>query len=328
MKKILLGILSVLVIGVIAFSAYVQSAFKKRVFDAPYPEIKASTDSSVIERGRYLAYGPAHCATCHVPMDKTREVENGLQIPLSGGWELELPLGTFRAPNITPDMETGIGKLSDGEIARTLRHSVGNDGRYIFEFMPFQNLSDEDLTAIISFLRSQPPVRNEVPRSEYSFMGKAIFSLMDVQPSGPTGTPPKTVAREISAEYGKYLVYSVANCYGCHTERNLQTGEFVGKPMAGGMLFTPDQWTEGYAYVSPNLTPAANTGIMASWSEDAFVSRFKGGRIHRGSPMPWGAFSRMEELDMRAIYRYLRSIEPVEKKIEKIVFAPGEDLPK
>lgn len=328
MKKILLGILAVLVIGVIAFSAYVQMAFSKRIFDAPYPDVKASTDSGLIERGRYLAYGPAHCATCHVPMDKTREVENGLQIPLSGGWELEIPLGTFRAPNITPDMETGIGKLSDGEIARTLRHSVGNDGRYIFEFMPFQNMSDEDLTAIISFLRSQPPVRNVVPRSEYSFLGKAIFTLANVQPVGPTGTPPKTMPREISAEYGKYLVYSVANCFGCHTERDLQSGEFTGKPMAGGMLFTPDAWTEGYAYVSPNLTPDTQTGIMSSWSEDAFVSRFKAGRIHKGSPMPWGAFSRMDEGDMRAIYRYLQSLEPVENKVEKIVFAPGEKLPK
>jgi len=328
MKKILLGILAVLVVGVIAFSAYVQSMFNKRIFDAPYPDVRAGTDSAIIERGRYLAYSPAHCATCHVPMGKIRDVEDGLQIPLSGGWEIKLPLGTFRAPNLTPDMETGIGKLNDGEIARTLRHSVGNDGRYIFEFMPFQNLSDEDLTAIISFLRSQPPVRNEVPRSEYSFLGKTIFTLFDAQPLGPTGTPPQKIAREASAEYGKYLVYSVANCFGCHTERNLKTGEFTGKPMAGGFLFTPDSFSEGYAYMSPNLTPDPKTGIISSWSEDAFVSRFKGGRVHKGSPMPWGAFSRMDEGDMRAIYRYLQSLEPVENKVEKIVFAPGEKLPK
>lgn len=328
MKKILLGVFAVLIVAVLAFVLYIQNAWKNRVFDAPYPDIKASTDSSIIERGRYLAYGPAHCASCHVPMDKAREVENGLEIPLSGGWEIAFPLGTFRAPNITPDMETGIGKLSDGEIARTLRHSVGNDGRFIFEFMPFQNLSDEDLTAIISFLRSQPPVRNEVPRSEYSFLGKALFTLMDVQPTGPTGTPPKTVTREVSAEYGKYIAYSVANCYGCHTERDLQTGAFIGTPLAGGMLFTPDAWTEGYAYVSPNLTPARNTGIMFSWSEDAFVSRFRAGRVHKGSPMPWGAFSRMEENEIRAVYRYLQSIEPAENAVPKIVFAPGEKLPK
>jgi len=328
MKKIFLGILAVLIVAILAFVLYVQNAWKNRVFDAPYPDIKASTDSALIERGRYLAYGPAHCATCHVPMDKVRDVEEGLQIPLSGGWELELPLGTFRAPNITPDMETGIGKLTDGEVARVMRHSIGADGRFIFEFMPFQNMSDEDLIAVISFLRSQPPVRHEVPRSEYSFLGKALFSLMKVQPTGPSGTPPKTVPREVSAEYGKYLAYSVANCYGCHTERDLKTGAFTGKPMAGGLLFEPDPFSEGYAFVTPNLTPARNTGIMYSWSEDAFVSRFKAGRIHRGSHMPWGAFSRMDEDDMRAVYRYLRSIEPVENKIEQIVFAPGEKLPK
>lgn len=75
-------------------------------FDAPLPDIKASKDSAVITRGRYLAFGPAHCATCHVSIDKYRAVENEEQMPLSGGWELDIPPGTFRAPNLTPDMET------------------------------------------------------------------------------------------------------------------------------------------------------------------------------------------------------------------------------
>jgi mono/diheme cytochrome c family protein len=261
-------------------------------------------------------------------MDKIRDVENGLEIPLSGGWELTIPIGTFRAPNLTPDKETGIGNLTDAEIARTLRHSVGSDGRYILEFMPFQDISDTDMTAIISFLRSQPAIKHPVKRSKYNFFGKAIFTLMNVQPLGPKGTPPATIAQEATPAYGKYLVYSVANCYGCHTERNLQTGEFVGKDLAGGMLFEPDVFSEGYAYMSPNLTPDTKTGITALWSEEAFVNRFRTGRVHQGSPMPWGAFSRMDETDIRAIYNYLQSLEPVERRIEQIVFAPGEPLPK
>ena len=152
--KIILRILAIIGLLIAGLVIYVQLTWNKK-HDAPYPDITASKDSSVIARGKYLAFGPAHCGTCHVPMNKLVDVENGEIIPLSGGWELNVPPGTMRAPNITPDMETGIGKLSDGEIARTLRYAVGSNGRCIFPFMPFADMSDGDLTALVSFLRSQ-----------------------------------------------------------------------------------------------------------------------------------------------------------------------------
>jgi hypothetical protein len=63
---------------------------------------------------------------------------------------------------------------------------------------------------------------------------------------------------------------------------------------------------------------------MAGWSEDYFVNRFRQGRVHQGSPMPWGAFSRMHEVELKALYRFFQSLEPVENNVEKIVYAPGE----
>ncbi len=74
--KIVLRILAVLVLLIAGLVVYVQVAWNKK-FEAPYPDIKASTDSAVIARGKYLAYGPAHCGTCHVPMDKIMDVEGG-----------------------------------------------------------------------------------------------------------------------------------------------------------------------------------------------------------------------------------------------------------
>ena len=68
MKKILLGVFAVLIVAVLAFVLYIQNAWKNRVFDAPYPDIKASTDSSIFVWGRYLDYGSAHCSFCLVPM--------------------------------------------------------------------------------------------------------------------------------------------------------------------------------------------------------------------------------------------------------------------
>lgn len=300
--------------------------FHDQKFEAPYPQIKASSDSALIARGKHLAYGPAHCGTCHVPMNKVMDVENGEIYPLSGGWTLSIPPGTFRAPNITPHKETGIGNLNDGEIARIMRHMVGADNRVIMPFMPFAELCDEDLTAIISFLKSQAPVDHAVPKSEFTFLGKAVKAFGLIKPEGAKGNPPKSVTIDTSIEYGKYLANSVANCVGCHTARDLNTGKFIGIPFAGGMQFAPDPFSDGRSFVSPNLTPDSNTGIMSSWSQDVFVTRFKTGKIHKGSPMPWGAFKRMDTTELKAIYKYLQSLPASSNKIEKIVFEAGERI--
>ena len=71
--KILIWALGVVAVLVLALFVYVQLTWSKQ-YEAPLPEIKASTDSAVIARGKYLAFGPSHCATCHVPMDKSLEV--------------------------------------------------------------------------------------------------------------------------------------------------------------------------------------------------------------------------------------------------------------
>ena len=61
--------------------------------------------------------------------------------------------------------------------------------------------------------------------------------------------------------------------------------------------------------------------------EKTFIDRCKAGRIHETSPMPWGAIATMEELDLKALYRYLQTQEPVYNKIKKIVYKLGEALP-
>ncbi len=319
--RILLGVGAILLILI----AFILIAGNKR-FDAPYPDIRASTDPELIARGEYLVFGPAHCATCHVPMDKIRDVDNGLKMPLTGGWHIDIPPVMLYAPNLTPDPETGIGNLTDGEIARSLRYGVRHDGRYIMPVMPFTDMSDEDLTAIISYLRSQPPVRNEVRKTKNKFLGKALIAFGMLKPAAPEQAPPERVHKEVSVEYGGYLAWSVANCMGCHTAMDLRTGQFTSPPYSGGFFFEPDEFSQGYSFISPNLTPHEETGIMAFWTEDTFVARFKAGRVYAGSPMPWGAFSRMDTTDLRAIYTFLQSLEPVEQEIKKIVFEPGEQM--
>jgi len=318
---------SVAVLGIlILFLLLFVNIRGNRAYDAPLPDLTASQDSAVIARGKYLAFGPAHCASCHMPMDKFAEVEQGLELPLMGGWELDIPPGIFRAPNLTPDMETGIGSFSDGHIARALRYSVRHNGKAMFPFMPFQNMSDADVIAIISFLRSQPPVNIEVKATELSLLGKALSAFGLSKPEGPAGTPPTWVAIDSTIAYGEYIANSVANCRGCHSERDLETGAFIGVPFAGGNPMDSDPMIEGLSFVTPNLTPHLEDGVMAKWDEATFINRFRAGRIHFGSPMPWGAFSRMTELDLKALYRYIQSLEPVAGKVEKTVIVPAAAL--
>ncbi len=331
LKKILLFLILGLITVIITFVIIVQ-LLTHRTFDVPEPLLRASADSTLIERGRYLAFGPAHCASCHGPgeliqsamssptLNEYRTIVNGLTdtIPLSGGFSYSFELGTLNFPNITPDVETGIGRYTDGQLARLLRHGVSPDGQVIFPVMEYQNISDEDLVALLSFLRSQKPLRNEVASHELSFVGKAIKALL-FRPVYPDGDPPsKTPAEEATIERGEYLANRVAQCAQCHTRRNEIKFTLEGPRFAGGNEVN-EAWAPELTFVPPNLTPDLETGHIVNWSEDQFVARFKKGTLIYRTPMDWEMYARMSDTDLRAIYRYLMSLEPVENATGPIV---------
>jgi len=296
----------IVLLVLIAALTVVVIARQNLKYDAPYPNIKASIDSTVIARGKHLIYSSAHCINCHSGMNPDSLVGLRQEVPLSGGVVFDLPLGKIYSKNITPDVETGIGKLSDPEIARALRYGVHADGTPVFDFMPFHNMSDEDLTAVISYLRSQKPVRKEVPRHQLNVMGKIVKAFM-VKPVGPDGAPPKSVTRDTTANYGKYLAMSVAECNGCHTKRNM-AGAYIGDPFAGGNNI------EGLA--TPNLTPDSS-GRLFNWTKQDFIARFKMGKLNPKSVMPWSSFKRMTDDELTAIYHYLKTLKPV--RTERII---------
>ncbi|HSD30796.1 MAG TPA: c-type cytochrome [Gemmatimonadales bacterium] len=309
-RKVLLNVAAALVLLIVVMVLVILLRWD-RTFDAPLPDIRASTDSAVIARGRYLVYGPAHCAYCHSTVETAAALDRGEQPPLAGGFVFKLPVGTFRTPNLTPDSATGIGGVSDGVIARMLRHGVRRDGRAAVPFMNYQSLSDADLTALVSFLRSQPPVRQAVPPHDVNFLGKAVLAFV-IKPIGPTATPPpESPSPGPTVERGAYLVSAVGECAGCHTQRSFVDGSYTGPRLAGGSPMEADG-APGFVAVAPNLTPDPKTGRITGWNEDQFVARFRQGKVIPQSPMPWGAFARMTDDDLRAIYRYLRTVPAVE----------------
>jgi len=284
----------------------------QRTFDAAYPDIHASFDPQVIERGRYIAYGAGHCVNCHTSGKESKDVAEGKQPPMAGGRVFDLPVGTIYTPNLTPDRVTGIGRYSDQELARVIRYGVMQDNRAAIPFMEFHDLSDEDLIALISYLRSQPAVRRAVPPHRFNFLGKAVLAFL-IKPSGPSHpvirrSPPM----EATVERGQYLATSVATCAECHTKRNGIDGSYVAPRFSGGgtMDIAGDQ---EHLLVTPNLTPS-RTGRITEWDEERFVGRFNAGVGIQGTHMPWRQFASMSDTDKRAIYRYLRTLPPIDNE--------------
>jgi mono/diheme cytochrome c family protein len=304
-KKILKWIGSILLVLSAGLTVVVM-ARQDLKYDAPYPEIKASTDSAVIARGKHLVFSSAHCINCHSNKNPDSLVALGQDVPLSGGVLFDVGIAKIYSKNITPDKETGIGRYTDGEIARVLRYGVHPNGAPVFDFMPFHNTSDEDLTAIISYLRAQKPVKNEIPANSFTVMGKIVKAFL-VKPVGPEGEVPKTVKRDTTASYGRYIAVDVAECNGCHTKRDM-AGKYIGEPFAGG--------NDIEGFITPNLTPDPS-GRIYKWSQQNFIDRFRMGKLYPNSPMPWNSFKRMSDDELKAIYNFLRSTKPVHT--EKIV---------
>jgi mono/diheme cytochrome c family protein len=293
-----------------AFLLYVQLTYRQ-TFKAPVTGLRASTDSVLIARGKYLVMGPAHCWTCHAENPAKVDLRAGLPA-MSGGHILGLPgIGNIRVPNITPDRTTGIGRYTDEQLAGALRYNVTPKGHALIPFMSYNAMTDDDLVAVLSYLRSATPVKNDVPAHDLTLLGKALMRFVirpigSGAPAGVTAAKPDTTAR-----YGKYLAYSVANCNGCHTERGM-TGEYIGKPFAGGNKKDVQTAT----FVVPNLTPDPETGRIYHWSQQAFINRFRAGKVYPEEHMPWPAYQHMSDNDLKAIYNFLRTLEPAHNKVE------------
>ena len=313
LRKILLALVGLVVVAIAVCAVFVASR-QHLTFDRPYPAVVASRDSAVIARGEYVVRRVVNCAQCHGDTTQRTAAVAGVDVPLSGGNRWDIPPGTFFARNITSDAETGIGGFTDGQIARALRYGVGHDGRALLPFMELQGLSDEDLVAVVSYLRSQPAVHNVVPAHRYNLLGQIVKATVLANPVGPSGTPPHANPHGATVENGRYLVESVALCWACHTQRSLQTGALIGPRFGGANDFT-EASDPGHVWAPPNITSDPATGRLGRMSEDDFVNRFRAGRVLEGSPMPWQGFQRMAEEDLRAMYRYLKSLPPVVRDV-------------
>ena len=244
------------------------------------------------------------------------ESDKGKEVALQGGVMFPMgPLGALYTRNLTSDKKTGLGRYTDEQIFRMMRHGIRPSGVVSMPIlMPFWKMADDDMVAIVSYLRSLPSVENEVPEPEWTFMGKAVRAV--APPMAPT------------IERGEYLARYVANCVGCHTQRDMMTYEATGPEFAGGMEFEP--WPALHKYLdadttlwlrTPNITPDS-TGVLKKFkTPQDFITRFRQGRAISFSPMDWGPFSRMSDEDITALWMYLNSLKPVHHDVGNPIFS-------
>jgi mono/diheme cytochrome c family protein len=176
----------------------------------------------------------------------------------------------------------------------------------------YHGMSDEDALALVAYMRSLAPVRNEVPLNRLSFAAKALMALGMVKPQPPVTEPVIAPPRGATAEYGAYLALHGSMCAGCHTPRNPNTGVYdMSRPFGGGDFLIPE---EGLDTTGTNLTPDGVTGL-GDWTEEQFVTAMRTGVRADGTVMvtfmPWPAYARWTDDDLHATWLYLRSLQPV-----------------
>ena len=327
-KKFLAVMMAVVVAGLALAIAYYHFFLPRQ---RPAADIVVPGTAAQIDRGRYLTINVLQCVDCHSERDWS----------LYGGPPVE-PIGAGRAcmdrntptagvnvgqenfpgvlciRNITPEVETGIGGWTDGELIRAIREGVDRNGEGLFPIMPYfvyRDLADDDVQAVVAYLRSMEPVRSErPPKRQIDFPLSSMVQLWPKPLNGSVARPPESD----SVAYGEYLA-KIARCEFCHTPRNPNSmAGFAGRRMAGGMPF----FLNGKVLYSMNLTPH-QTGL-GTWSKEQFIARFKA----YGKPTPvapeentlmnWNAFAGMTEQDLGALYDFFMTLPPVVTRLEPI----------
>jgi mono/diheme cytochrome c family protein len=264
-----------------------------------------------LERGKYIATAVSGCIYCHTPHQIT-STGTTLTAGMEGAGEImpyELP-GRIVASNITPDPETGAGTWTDDQLSRAIREGIGHDGRTLFPLMPygvFRYMSDEDLASVVVYLRSLPPIRRELPKTEIISPVKYLIRSAPEPITEPVVDEPTTDP----VKRGQHLA-TLGGCTDCHTVSD-KGQELPGMAFAGGAPF-PGPW--GYV-ASANLTPDAS-GI-SYYDEALFVEAMRTGKV-RGrvlsGVMPTVVLRNQTDEDLKAIFAYLRTLKPVHHRVD------------
>jgi mono/diheme cytochrome c family protein len=250
------------------------------------------------ERGRHLVTARYTCTVCHSPN-------------FGGGVMVDaFPIGHLLGPNLTLGVGSRTKDFKAKDWDRIVRHGVRQDGHpAVMPSIDFQHMSDQELSDIVTYIRTMPPVDNTVPASSFGPLGTILvaagqmkFSALEIA-NHNTPHPVSPPEEAASAEFGKHLA---SVCMGCHGP------DLSGGPIPGGDPSWPP---------ARNLTPDA-TGLKG-WTYDQFVTALARSQRPDGTalraPMTSMAVygQSMKDVERQAIWAYLQSLPPVSKTVPK-----------
>lgn len=273
-----------LVAGIVLY--FIGWSRANKTYDFEPSNLTIPTDAASIELGKHRA--EVLCAGCHG--EDLSGLDNWFNVPA---------LAVIDSANLTSG-EGGVGaEFTDEDFVRAIRHGIGPDGKPIFmvAVTSTSHLSDEDLAAIIAYLRTVPPVDHVIREKQYTPLGRILLAA-GVLPSFPA----EVVSHDIhvqappsgpTVEFGNYLV-NTHDCRLCH-----------GAELNGAQFPNP-----AIKKISPNLTPG---GEVAFWSEEQFVNTIRTGTTPGGQQldpklMPWDYYRYFHDDELKAIHAYLLSL--------------------
>ena len=282
---VFIGLIAVIMIVLIGLNIHTSLRLNK-TYDLTPSQVEIPTDSQSIERGAYI-YNTT-CADCHGDnLAGTRFFDDS-------------SIAYVPAPNLTSGLG-GIGSTyTDIDYVRAIRHGITPEGKPLV-IMPseaYWYFSDEDLGALIAFLKSSEAMDSDLGDKKISFLGKALIAAgvfgetIYAETIPHEQKPPKAPPRAVSVEYGEYLV-TIQHCISCH-----------GKNLSGS------QSPEPGAPFSPNLTPG---GVLSTWNTTDFINTMRTGSTPLGHQldknfMPYQEIGRMTDEDLTAIFMFLQSL--------------------
>jgi len=264
-----------------------------------------------VARGRYMFGATGGCGCHTVPKGQ----------PNAGGRKYEGAFGTVYSSNITPDRQTGIGGWTDEQIMTAIRLGRRPNGERLLPVHPFpifNGMAEEDLRAIVAFLRTTKPVNRQNQPKKLVPLFESVFLPAWLAAFAPRETPPPK-APTTGVARGEYLVKAVGHCGECHTPRTMTMASDNSRFLAGTPKGPEDQ-------AMPNITPDRDTGI-GKWSVEEIADYLGSGNKPDGDVAgglmaevidgTLAGYKDLNKTDLLAIAQYLKTIPPVRNKIGK-----------
>jgi cytochrome c553 len=280
----LVGLILLAAAGIYVYGGHLDARTLSTAPDAK-PLLIAS-NPAILARGEHLATAIGKCADCHTA-------------DFGGGKFIDDPkLGSISAPNITGGKGSRLASYDDAALERLLRHGIKIDGHpaLVMPSEVFNNFSDEDMAALIAYIRSLPKVDREPGPKNLKFLARALVTFGIIKYGydqiDQSKSHVSSVVAGVTADYGKYMV-DVGGCRGCHGNT------LSGGPIPGG---------------PPGFKPAANItpkGIGHYKEQDFFRALREGirpGNVPIDTIMPYKFTKLMTDDEIKAVYAYLKTV--------------------